>query len=230
MNTFCGVAAVMAMVAIAMGTSAQAQDANAVHVVTYVEVKPSAKSEAAAALRTLRETSRKDDGNLRTEVLESVSRPGQFVILATWKDQKALDAHMAAAATKEARDKLNGVRNSPADDRIHNSLAVATSDAGRRSARAVYVVTHVDVPPPRKDECVTMLKTLADDSRKDQGNVAFDVVQQTSRPNHFTVMEAWKDRKAYDAHVAAAHTRAFRDQLTPMSGALYDERLYRAVK
>jgi quinol monooxygenase YgiN len=137
---------------------------------------------------------------------------------------------MAAAATKEARDKLNAVRNSPADDRIHNSLAVATSEAGRRAAPAFYVVTHVDVPPPRKDDCVTMLKKLADDSRKDQGNVGFDVVQQTSRPNHFTVMEAWKDRKAYDAHVAAAHTRAFRDQLTPMSGALYDERLYRAVK
>ena len=34
---------------------------------------------------------------------------------------------------------------------------------------------------------------------------------------------------AYDTHITAAHTKQFRDQLTPMSGALYDERLYRAL-
>jgi quinol monooxygenase YgiN len=52
------------------------------------------------------------------------------------------------------------------------------------------------------------------------------VVQQTNRPNHFTVVEVWRDRAAFDAHGMAAHTRRFREQLAPMSGALYDERLY----
>jgi quinol monooxygenase YgiN len=207
--------------------AARAQD-GAVYVVTYFEVQPGAKAEATTLLKGLRAAARHDEGNQRADVMESAFRPGHFVMLTTWKDQKALDAHMAAAHTREARDKLNGLRNSPADDRVHNSLAVATADGGRPPARAFYAVTHVDVPPPRKDDCVVMLKTLAEDSRKDQGNVSFDVVQQTSRPNHFTVIEAWKDRKAFDAHVATAHVRAFRDQLTPMSGALYDERLYRA--
>jgi hypothetical protein len=35
--------------------------------------------------------------------------------------------------------------------------------------------------------------------------------------------------KAYEAHAATASTREFRDQLAPMSGALYDERLYETV-
>jgi quinol monooxygenase YgiN len=43
------------------------------------------------------------------------------------------------------------------------------------------------------------------------------------------VVEIWKNQSAYDAHITAAHTKKFRDQLTPMSGALYDERLYRAI-
>jgi quinol monooxygenase YgiN len=217
----------MAMAAISTLT-AQAQDAGAVHVVTYIEVQPGAKGEAMALLKALREAGRRDEGNLRADVLESAARRGQFVMLTTWKDQKALESHMAAAHTKEARDKLHAVRNSPADYRIHNSLAVANQEGGR-AARAVYVVTHVDVPPPRKDECVTLLKKLADESRKDQGNVRFDVVQQSNRPNHFTVVEVWKTRKAFDAHAAAGHVREFRDQLTPISGALYDERLYRVV-
>ena len=58
----------------------------------------------------------------------------------------------------------------------------------------------------------------------------FDVLQQDSRPNHFTVVETWRDEVAYDAHMMAEHTREYRRKLTPMAGALYDERLYEALR
>ena len=64
---------------------------------------------------------------------------------------------------------------------------------------------------------------------KESGSARFDIFQQGSRPNHFTVVEVWKSQAAYDSHIIAAHTKAYRDQLTPMSGALYDERLYHAI-
>ncbi len=83
--------------------------------------------------------------------------------------------------------------------------------------------------PPRKDDGAASLAQLAGNSRRDAGNLGFDVLQQTSRPNHFTVVEIWKDRPAFDAHGMAPHTRQFRGQLAPMSGALYDERLYVAL-
>jgi len=205
-----------------------AQEADAIHVVTYIEVQPPAKSDAAELLHAFRETARRDEGNLRFDVVESSARPGQFVILASWKDQKALDAHAAAAHTKEFRDKIHAWRNSPIDDRIHTGLSLGAGEEGH-VARPLYVVTHVDVPPPFKDECVAMLKKLADDSRKDEGNLRYDVVQQMNRPNHFTVIEMWKSRKAFDAHGMSTHVRDFRDKLAPMSGALYDERLYRVL-
>src|SRR5262249_39603531 len=47
--------------------------------------------------------------------------------------------------------------------------------------------------------------------------------------NHFSVVEIWKNQGAYEAHITAAPTKNFRDQLTPMSGALYDERLYKVI-
>ena len=90
-------------------------------------------------------------------------------------------------------------------------------------------MTHVDVPPPFRDKTVPLLQQLAESSRRDAGNLRFEVQQQANRPNHFTVVEVWADTKAYDAHVMASHTRQFRDQLGPMSGALYDERLYKPV-
>src|SRR5262245_23682677 len=216
---------------VAAVAQAHAQASGPVYAVSYVQVQPAAKSEAAATLKMLRDASRKDEGNLAADAVESTARPGHFVVLTTWKDQAALDAHMAAAGTKEARGKLHAVRAAPIDDRLHNTLSVAGTSAGTAggASRPVYVVTHVDVPPPRKDECIALLTKLAEDSRKDQGVVRFDVVQQTSRPNHFTVIEVWSDSKAFDAHVMAAHVRDFRDRLTPMSGALYDERFYHAL-
>jgi quinol monooxygenase YgiN len=92
------------------------------------------------------------------------------------------------------------------------------------------VVTHVDVMPPYKYDASGMLKELGEGSAKEPGNLRFVVAQQTGRPNHFTVSEIWADRTSFDAHQAAAQTRHFRDGLGPMLGALYDQRIYRAVE
>jgi quinol monooxygenase YgiN len=214
----------LAMSAPGLTQTARADEA-IFYTATYVEVVPPAEAQGAASLREYRQASRKDQGNVAFEVLQRVDRPNQFVILAAWKDKNAFDAHTAAATTRQFRDKLLPLLASPNDERLHNGLSVGSAAAG-----TLYAVTHVDVIPPRKDDAVALLKQLADDSRQDAGNARFDVVQQTSRPNHFTVVETWADRQAFDAHGMAAHTRRFRDQLGPMSGALYDERLYVVLK
>ena len=82
---------------------------------------------------------------------------------------------------------------------------------------------------PRRAVDAAALESLARASRAGAGNLRFDVVQQASRPNHFTVIETWTDARSAEAHSMAAPTRAFRDALAPMTGALYDERFYLAV-
>jgi quinol monooxygenase YgiN len=202
--------------------------AGPIHVATYVEVGTSAGKDGVKLLKQYRDASRKENGNLRTEVAQEIGRANRFVMLEIWKDQAALDAHGKSAGTGTFRDKLKAIQNAPYDERVHNSLSVGPNDAVT-AKRAVFVVSHVDVPPPRKDECIAALNPLADASRKGEGNVRFEVVQQTNRPNHFTVIEAWKDHKAYDARGSAGAQKAFRDKLGPMLGALYDERIYRAI-
>jgi len=209
------------MSALGVTPAAPADDAT-VYTATYVEVVPPSTTQGTALLRQYREESRKDRGNLRIEVLQRIDRPNQFTVLSAWKDADALEAH---AAARELRAKLAQILASPSDERVHHGLAVGAAPAVS-AAGPIYAVTHVDVIPPRKEDGVALLRQLAADSGKDAGNVRFDVLQQTNRPNHFTVVEAWKDRNAFDAHGMAAHTRHFRDQLGPMSGALYDERLY----
>jgi quinol monooxygenase YgiN len=200
-------------------------DVSPLYVVTYVESRPSARNEAAGLLRSYRDASRAAAGNLRAVVVRSIARPGQFVVASAWKDKAAWDAHMAAPATQAFRDKLNAVRNAPADDRFHNALTVGPLDNPGASG-AVYVVTHIDVIPPRKDDAVAAIKAFGETARGASGNVRYEIVQQTNRPNHFTAFEVWRSRDAFDAHGMGAAMREFRDKLAAMQGALYDERLY----
>jgi quinol monooxygenase YgiN len=93
----------------------------------------------------------------------------------------------------------------------------------------VHVVTHVDVPPPNKDACIELLMEQVSRARRQAGNAAFEVFQQADRPNHFSVVESWRSADDYRSHIIAEHTRAFRTRLTPLCGALYDERLYVAI-
>ena len=83
--------------------------------------------------------------------------------------------------------------------------------------------------PNNTDLAVELLGTLAAESRRDNGNGRFDVLVQSNRRNHMTVVEAWEDAAAQEAHYGANHTRLFRASLFPLSGALYDERLYHAL-
>ena len=53
------------------------------------------------------------------------------------------------------------------DDRLHSGMEIVGMAASSAPA-AVHVVTHVDVPPPKKDDCIAALKALAAESRKDR--------------------------------------------------------------
>ena len=217
----------IALLAAAM-TQAHAQaPAGPIYVAAYAEVGTSVVKSGATLLKQFRDAVRKEDGNMRVEIAQEIGRANRFLILEIWKDQAAFDAHGKSPATTAFGEKFKALQNAPLDVRVHNGMAVADSAAAGKVA--VYVASHVDVPPPRKDELVTVLNPLAEQSRNVAGNQRFDVWQQTNRPNHFTVVEAWKDQKAYDARGSAAPQRTFRDKLGPMLGALYDERLYRVI-
>ena len=207
-----------------LGSQALAQNA-ALYTVTYVEVGPLLAKVGAGALNAYRDDARKDAISL--EVLQRIDRPNQFVVLGAWSDQKAFDAHQAGPHTKKLNDKLATMLAAPNDTRQHNALSVAPAQPAKDS---IFAVTHVDVIPPEKDNGANALEQLADGSRRQTGNLTFDVWRQTNRPNHFTVVESWNSRGAFDLHQMQKEAREFRMKLGPMSGALYDERLYKVLK
>lgn len=90
-------------------------------------------------------------------------------------------------------------------------------------------MTHIDAEPNYTKDATNLLRTYASDSRKDPGAVRIEVLEEDGKPNHFTLVEVWRDKKAYEAHIVLAHTKEFRAKLFPMLGSPYDERLHAAV-
>jgi quinol monooxygenase YgiN len=229
MKVFCGMLMAAAMIAAAPAARAQAPAGGTTYVVTYLEVLPSAKGEAAGLLKQVAAASRKEAGNQRYDILQRTGRDNQFAILEAWTDLKAAEAHAGGAAVKQFKDKLKPFQVSFYDERPSSGIAIAPAPASVGKG-SVYAITHVDVAPPSKDDCIVLLKKLADDTRREPNAERFEAWQQNNRGNHFTVTEIWKDRAAHEAHIATASTREFREKLGPISGALYDERLYTSVE
>ena len=92
------------------------------------------------------------------------------------------------------------------------------------------MVTHVDVLGPNgAAEAAKILHEFAADSRKDQGSVRFEVLREPNRLNHFTIVEVWWTQQDFESHLAASHTKAFRERLQPMLGSPFDERLHKLL-
>jgi quinol monooxygenase YgiN len=199
-----------------------------VYVVGYIDVLPSMKNAAISAFKQFRDSCRKEDGNLRCEVIQRLEQPNQFATLQIWKDKAAFEAHATNPTAVALRDKLRPMLESPYDERVHGGLSVLPPQP-TPTGRVTYAVTHVDVIPSHTKDATTLLTQLAEASRRDAGNSRFEVLQQDGRPNHISVVEVWPNRKVFETRGTTPTVVQFRNQLQPMLGALYDQRLYKIL-
>ena len=191
--------------------------------------------------------------------MQRIGRKKHFIILEAWSDQAARDADAKAAHTLVFRKALQPLLYSPFDERAHVApIAGDPSKEPKPGKRAVYVLTHVDIipaeqfPPCKRQvtesgPCGNALVTqLVAAGRKDAGNLRFDALTQANRPNHMELVEVWKSSAAQRRHTVSKAVKDFRDALSgippgsgltrdptvllnPLTGSLYDERLYKSV-
>ena len=228
-------------------------------IVTYIEVAPSEAQKAADLIKKHSAASKQQAGNLRFEALQGTGRRNHFLLLEAWQDQSAREAHAKAARTMAFRKDLQPLLYSPYDERPHVGLVVADpSKVAKGGSGTVYVVTHVDIIPPEQFPPCTrqvsesgpcgnaLVEKVVADSRKHAGNMRFDALTQSNRPNHMTIVEMWQSAKDQEVHTVHTDTKRFRDGLSgvapgsgvaadplfvinPLSGSLYDEQLYALI-
>jgi quinol monooxygenase YgiN len=219
--------AAFAIVLLAGSPRGYAQDSGAIYVVTYFEAAPSARDGAHSLLRKLRDATRKEPGNIGFEVFQSMGQPRHFVLLEAWHDTRVQEAHAAADATKQFRTRLAPMLIAPYDERLHTGFALGPSKP--HGKRVVYVITHVDFAGAKKDAGLAAIKQLSAGSMNEAGMLRYDVLEQTVKPNHLTLVEIWRSKAAFEAHEQADHSRRFRDELLPIGGSPLDVQLYRPM-
>jgi quinol monooxygenase YgiN len=111
------------------------------------------------------------------------------------------------------------------DDVTRLRALAAALDA--REDHALAVITHVDVLPRHTAEAAALLGQYARHALAASAQRC-DVLQELTRPNHFTLVEVWATRHAFESHLATAPTRQFRERLHPLLGSPFDARLHRA--
>lgn len=193
--------------------------------VTYIEVSPKSAGAARKLLLDYRAAARKAAGAVEFDTFARIGYSNQFAIVESWNNAKSREDNASSAASRTFRSALAPLLSAGYDERPHEALSVGVKAAG-----TIYAITHVDIVPPKKDDGVAATKALAEQSRGTPGNTRFDAWVQANRGNHMTLVEGWQSKAAQEAHVGAAHTKTYRIGLQPMSGALYDERLYRRMR
>jgi quinol monooxygenase YgiN len=207
---------------------AWAQPDEAQYVVIYVEFKPADTKAGSRVLDDLASHSLASAGVIRFDVLQQVDRSNFFALFEIWTSAQTYAAYKSSAATQAIFTELAPLLEAPLDERDGNLLeGVVEARSRHAESRQIVVITHLDIIPTFVNQARPVLNTFVSDSASDPGVQTFAMLSWTPTTNHFQLIEVFANQQAFDAHVSASHTVAFRNDLQATIGAPYDERLYR---
>jgi hypothetical protein len=97
-------------------------------------------------------------------------------------------------------------------------------------ADEIHVLTHVDLIPPHADAGRVAIEAYAAELRADPSVLDVQILQQVYRKNHIELAQVFTSLKAYEANQGAPYTLAFRQELHPLLGAPFDDRLHYLIE
>ena len=71
------------------------------------------------------------------------------------------------------------------------------------------IVATVTVRAEFKDDILKSIKTVVDATRREPGNIFYDVYEDVANPLKFVFIETWKSQAAIDAHNKTTHFNDF---------------------
>jgi quinol monooxygenase YgiN len=211
-----------------LAPSARSQDApHSLYAVAYIEILPGKEKHARGLIADYVTRARRAAGALAISALVRTGYPNQFALVEQWQTQMARDDYGATPPAQQFRAALAKLEDAGVDERVQGPLYVESEKPA--ALPPIIVMTHIDIIPSSLEQGRARIKQLVDSNRHQNSNVRFDVLVQTNRQNHMTLIEGWKFQRDKDAESAARDTVSYRHDLGPMSGSPYDERFYRQL-
>jgi len=87
-------------------------------------------------------------------------------------------------------------------DLIDDAVLVQTGEE-------LTIIAHVVVTEESKEDVLKAIEAVVEGTRQEDGNIAYDVYEDTANVLSFTFVEIWKSQSAIDAHNASEHFLAF---------------------
>jgi hypothetical protein len=72
------------------------------------------------------------------------------------------------------------------------ALAPLATPASAQDDPSIHMVTYIEVVPATQGQVVTLLRQLANASRKDAGLTRFEILQRTAPAREFVILESWR--------------------------------------
>lgn len=90
----------------------------------------------------------------------------------------------------------------------------------------MIIHAHLQVKPDQEQAFLNESKTLIEASRKEQGNIQYDLMKSVEQEGHFTMVEVWKDAQAIEAHNSSEHFTAFSKKAAGFMSAPIELKVY----
>jgi quinol monooxygenase YgiN len=220
------VVALLSPISIVAGAEVHAEP---VWALTFIEVTTGAQGHAGGVLRQQASALREHTSwPAQVMLLQEISLPERFALVEREKPEVSTGGGREMhSVTEPLTDELAA----PPDLRMNREFGeVALATGAKADVRAnVYVIAHLDIAAPDRARVEAALRQLSVMARQSEGNLRFDIWQQTDRTNHFNLISGWISESQFRAFAASRAARDFRQTVGPLLGSPYDERLYRRV-
>lgn len=71
------------------------------------------------------------------------------------------------------------------------------------------IIATIVAKPAHQKELEKVCQAVVDGSRKEAGNVAYELHQDTKNPPKYVILEVWQSQAAIDTHNETAHFKKF---------------------
>jgi len=73
----------------------------------------------------------------------------------------------------------------------------------------IYVIATLTVKPEKRAELIAGAQACVAETRKEAGNIAYDMHESVTEPTKMVFVEQWESREALPAHEASEHVKVF---------------------
>ncbi|MFC6647109.1 putative quinol monooxygenase [Granulicella cerasi] len=86
-----------------------------------------------------------------------------------------------------------------------------------------HILCELNAKPAHASEVKALLLQLVDPSRKQEGNLAYNVFQDRDEASRFYIVDAWASEATYQAHHSSSHVAHIVEQMKPFLIGKYTE-------